>query len=321
MMKDDIIYHYCGIETFLNIIRNHTLRLSDLCKSTDSLELKSLLGAVQEEILEQYKNNYDFLDTIIYGMDMDDAFAFMLKALISKIKNDTDQMLFGVCFSEDGDLLGQWREYADQGTGLAIGFDAKWIQNLCKNDLFKFSKVRYGYSKENETIVKKYAASIYNEMLNAMIQGNSKDIIEGACSATYFMELEKQCIYQDSIFIKKNEYENEREWRLILDDEETHRSYDEWNVYYNWKKDKTETHQEMIYKLIPNGMEFMVKNGKIIPYLDLKFDLDKNYLPIKKVVIGPNCKVNELDIYHLLEFFKFDGDRIEIVRSQSSYCL
>ena len=320
-MKDDTIYHYCSVETFLNIIRNHTLRLSDLCKSTDSLELKSLLDAVQEEILEQYKNNYDFLDTIIYGMDMDDAFAFMLQSLISKMKNDTDQMLFGVCFSEDGDLLGQWREYADKGTGLAIGFDVKWFQDLCKNALFKFSKVRYGYSKENKAIVKKHATSIYNEMLKAMIEGNSKDIIGGECSATYFMEREKQCIYQESIFIKKNEYENEREWRLILDDEGTHRSYDEWNVYYNWKKDKTETHQELIYKLIPNGMEFMVKSGKIIPHLDLKFDLDKNYLPIKKVVIGPNCKVNELDVYHLLEFFKFAGEKIEIMRSQSSYCL
>ena len=40
-MKDNIVYHYCGVETFLNIIRNHTLRLSDLCKSTDSLECYS----------------------------------------------------------------------------------------------------------------------------------------------------------------------------------------------------------------------------------------------------------------------------------------
>ena len=56
-MEGNIIYHYCGVETFLNIIRNHTLRLSDLCKSTDSLELKSLLDAVQEEIMNQYRNN------------------------------------------------------------------------------------------------------------------------------------------------------------------------------------------------------------------------------------------------------------------------
>ncbi len=36
-MSDNLIYHYCSVETFLNIVRNHTLRLSDLCKSTDKL--------------------------------------------------------------------------------------------------------------------------------------------------------------------------------------------------------------------------------------------------------------------------------------------
>lgn len=319
-MEDNIIYHYCGVETFLNIIRNHTLRLSDLCKSTDSLELKLLLDAVQKEIMNQYRNNHDFLDSVIYGMDMDDAFSFMLQMLISKMKSNTDQMLFGVCFSEDGDLLGQWREYADKGSGIAIGFDTEWFERLCENDMFKFSKVTYGYKKENEDIVKKYATSIYNEMLTAMVEGKSKDIIEGY-SATYMMDLELKCIYQDSLFIKKPEYENEREWRLILDDEETRKSYDEWNVYYNWRKDSTEICDETIYKLIPNGMEFMVRNGKIIPYFDLKFDLDENDLPIKKVIIGPNCKVDERDIYHLLEFFGFDGDEIEITRSKSSYCV
>ena len=311
-MEGNMIYHYCGVETFLNIIRNHTLRLSDLCKSTDSLELKSLLDAVQEEIMNQYRNNHDFLDSVIYGMDMDDAFSFMLQMLISKMKSNTDQMLFGVCFSEDGDLLGQWREYADKGTGIAIGFDVEWFEHLCENENFKFSKVTYGYKKENMDIVKKYAISIYNEMLIAMVEGKSKDIVEGSYSATYMMDLKLKCIYQDSLFIKKAEYENEREWRLVLDDEETRKSYEEWDVYYNWKKDDAKKYQTMICKLIPNGMEFMVRNGKIIPYLDLKFDLDKNDLPIKKVILGPNCKVDEQDIYYLLEFFGFDGDEIEI---------
>ena len=58
------------------------------------------------------------------------------------MKNNIDQMLFGICFSEEGDLLGQWREYADKGTGLSIGFDVKWFENLCEKVIFKFSKVQ-----------------------------------------------------------------------------------------------------------------------------------------------------------------------------------
>lgn len=319
-MECETMYHYCGVEKFLNIIRNHTLRLSDLCKSTDSLELKSLLRVIQEEVMKQYRNNNDFIDSVIYGMDMDDAFSFMLQALISKMEKNSDQMLFGVCFSEEGDMLGQWREYADKGTGLAIGFDSGWFQHLCEDDMFMFSKVAYGYEEENADIVTGYASSIYNEMLTAMIDGKSRDIVEGLYGATYFMELDRKSIYQDSIFIKRNEYKGEREWRFILNDENTYKSYDEWNVYYNWKNDNG-AYGNTIQKLIPNGMEFMVRNGKIIPYLDLKFDLDVDSMPIKKIVIGPNCKVEKLDIYHLLEFFNFDGNEIEIVKSESSYCV
>lgn len=78
-MEDMILYHYCGVETFLNIIKFHTLRLSDLCKSTDSLELKSLMETVEKEVAEQYRTNNDFLESIIYGMNMDDAFFIYIK--------------------------------------------------------------------------------------------------------------------------------------------------------------------------------------------------------------------------------------------------
>ena len=77
--------------------------------------------------------------------------------------------------------------------------------------------------------------------------------------------------------------------------------------------------EEEIYSLIPNGMEFMVKNGRIIPFLDLKIDFDKSNLPIEEVIIGPNCKVNILDIYHLLQFYGFNGEKIKIEKSKSSY--
>ena len=317
-MENKILYHYCGVETFLNIIRNHTLRLSDLCNSTDGLEMKSLLDVVKGKILEQYKDNNDFVNSVIYSMGMDEAFSFILEALISKMKDDTDQMLFGICFSEEGDLLGQWREYSDRGTGLAIGFEMEWFQRLCEKDkLFRFSKVSYGYNGENKSTIEELVTSIYQGILNAIEEENVKSIIDSPYVLDYEMGIHKKLIYLESIFIKNKEYQNEKEWRLILDDENTYKSYGDWIEYYNWKKE--DKLKGTIYELIPNGMEFMVRNGKIIPYLDLKFNLDTNDIPIKKIVIGPNCKVGELDIYHLLEFFGYENDKIEIKKSQSSY--
>lgn len=317
-MESNIVYHYCSVETFLNIIRNHTLRLSDLCSSNDKAEMKVLLGDLENEILNQYRKRDDFLETVIYGMDVDESFEFILKKVISKMDNNTNQMLFGICFSEKGDLLGQWREYADKGTGIAIGFNLEWLQKLGNNDSFKFSKVNYEYSKDS-TLIKEHAFHIYCEIIRAMENGETKELIDESRYLPYMISLHKECLLFESVFQKGKEYKSEEEWRLILDDEETRKDYPEWNIYYNWKNEDLSFREEKIYSLIPNGMEFMVKSGRIIPYLDLKFDVDKNNLPIEEVITGPNCKVNILDIYHLLQFYGFDGDKIEIKKSQSSY--
>ena len=130
----------------------------------------------------------------------------------------------------------------------------------------------------------------------------------------------KRAIYHDSFFLKRDEYKDEKEWRLIIDGEETKKSYDEWGVLYNWKGMTGKT-DDPIRKLIPNALEFMSRNNKIISYLDLKYDIYTDSLPVKKIIIGPNCEVSGGDIFHLLEFYGFDGNEIEIVNSNSSYSI
>lgn len=324
-MNNNLVYHYCGIETFLNIIRNHTLRLSDLCKSTDKLELKSLMNVVKARVMEKYKEFRESYGLTIYdSADLDNAFSYILQMVTSQIIDDTDQMLFGVCFSEEGDLLEQWREYADKGNGVAIGFERKWFEDLCKseeNEIFKFARVEYGYEKKGDTIVEKLASMIYTRMILALENIKKGKFFEKTDVVNFPIICAQKELYQESIFIKKEEYRNEKEWRLIINDENTYKSYDDWETYYNWSKSDSEESEFDFQKLIPKGMEFMVRNGKIVPYLDMKYDLDEDNMPIKEIIIGPNCKVDELDIFHLLEFFRFDGNNIEIKSSKSSYRL
>ena len=127
-------------------------------------------------------------------------------------------------------------------------------------------------------------------------------------------------MYADSVFIKRMEYAEEKEWRLIVDDEETRKNYDDWRTLYNWKDiTMKQDIKGTIYELLPNALEFTVRDNKIVSYLDLKYDIDTDDLPIQNIIIGPNCKVSESDIYFLLEFFGFDGNKIQLQRSKSSY--
>ena len=49
--------------------------------------------------------------------------------------------------------------------------------------------------------------------------------------------LAKKLLYEDSIFIKRKEFEIEQEWRLVLDDE-IEKTRDDWEYYYNWKNEE-----------------------------------------------------------------------------------
>lgn len=323
-MEEKLVYHYCGVETFLNIIRNHTLRLSDLCISTDNLEMKSLLEIVRDEVKRQYKNSNDFNDSVIFGMKQDVAFFFLLDTVITKMKNEFSQILYGTCFSEEGDLLGQWREYADKGRGLSIGFRARWFERLCKdNDLFKFAKVIYENSGDiSSSTIQKLAGLIYDGIIVAIVKGDTKLILDKSDKGSYDIAKAEKGILQESIFVKRAEYSEEKEWRLIIEDENTNKYYDDWREYYNWKGiSAQEGKASDMYNLFPNALEFMVRGNRIVSYLDMRYDTYQDELPIEKIIIGPNCKVTEGDVFHLLEFYGFDGNQIEIVKSKSSYCV
>lgn len=57
-------------------------------------------------------------------------------------------------FSEQRDLLSQWRGYCSQGGGVCIGFDKDMIQKFCDRNGYHLSKCLYSH-KEQEDIISK----------------------------------------------------------------------------------------------------------------------------------------------------------------------
>lgn len=47
-MAEKIVYHFCNINTFYSIISNQTLRLSDITKSNDQLEITWAISIIRK---------------------------------------------------------------------------------------------------------------------------------------------------------------------------------------------------------------------------------------------------------------------------------
>lgn len=101
-----LIYHYCNPQTFLKIIENKEIWLSSTNNMNDSAE-----G-------HWYKKSFD---DVITALSNDESEGWCESA------RERFQYLYMpkyiACFSKNSDSLSQWRAYAQDGEGVAIGFE------------------------------------------------------------------------------------------------------------------------------------------------------------------------------------------------------
>lgn len=275
-MENKTVYHYCSVETFLNIIRNATLRLTDVEKSNDYAERTFMEALIIEELQKQSEQT---------------ALGYIFNQMIEENYRTlySNANLYACCFSEEKDLLSQWRAYAGNGTGVAIGFSGKYLERT-DQDLYglKFRKVNYDpeqhriYAKEQvETIIKSMEAG--KNFFAAMGDVFENRIEENSCR-------------------KKPAFAEEKEWRLSI------------AMSPEARIGRTGVFQDFTLSEI----KVYSKKDQLVTYFDLSFEKIKQQF-IKEIVIGPDCKADTRDFYHCLSMFQYDANEVAISKSEATY--
>lgn len=314
----EILYHYCSVDTFVKIVQNKTLRLSEIAKSNDSMECQWVQKKVVPDLL------INKLDRIIY-----EHRSLLFKTRPETIKHrllDLYQRSFGgdkgilsmmvlaICFSERGDVLSQWRGYASDGTGVSIGFSTRPFTGMFKDKediIFNLKKVIYDVERQQSEVggaVDQFLRTIdIDELLNGniVINGTNEEPL-----IPLFNMMAKSVLC--SVTMKNTAFEEESEWRLFV-------SFF-WAGFYS----KLESQFSLLKQRVPlNNLDVISKNDKMQFYTEL--DLGRllpnaSKLPnIIRVVLGPKCKLNNIDIELLLERYGWDISNLVIDRSKATY--
>lgn len=61
-----------------------------------------------------------------------------------------DEHPYIACFSKEGDVLSQWRSYADDSRGVSIGFD---LNKLIENSNLKLKEVSYSVDEQKSLLI------------------------------------------------------------------------------------------------------------------------------------------------------------------------
>ena len=102
---DELIYHYCRPEAFIEITRTHSIWASASYTMNDTSE-RSWGYLVFQKVAKVLERNT--------GAE------FIRQITAPIIAGDNFSMLMLACFSLDADVLSQWRAYGDDGRGFAI---------------------------------------------------------------------------------------------------------------------------------------------------------------------------------------------------------
>lgn len=111
--KTKILYHYSNLSSLKAIVENQTMFCSNSAYLNDKRE---------------YYYGLDLFKDALEGkllVSSDSTEINILNSVLNRLNEKSVSNHFATCFSLEGDLLSQWRAYADDGKGISIGFDRK----------------------------------------------------------------------------------------------------------------------------------------------------------------------------------------------------
>ena len=180
------------------------------------------------------------------------------------VKEGPDAYVF--CFCENGDLLSQWRGYAERGRGCALGFDsAKLLENLDRSNGQYLFRLIYDPKEQQEEI-----KSAVGQVMSVLAKLEAVGPLEkyGGDNARQIRRCVHSALFAEVVRLracfKNPAFREEKEWRVV---------------------------QFVHPKAEDPVIRFRGSAGGIVPYLEMELfgraPDSHATLPIDSVVLGP----------------------------------
>nr|WP_286775692.1 DUF2971 domain-containing protein [[Pseudomonas] sp. BICA1-14] len=259
-MKLETLYHYCSTGTFAAILQTQSIWLSSLTLSNDSME-----GQLVKETIIRLAKEDNLSDHICERLK--ESLAFLERTLGG----------LGFCLSEQGDLLSQWRGYADDAHGISIGFSKDYLEKLSRKAAaanksgLTLQKVQYDAHEE-------LVIGTYQKLKGLIEEGafrtpsfstilspkNPEDILtedKRTKNAHVKLIFQTLSLVPQLFKLKSPAFREEAEWRLV----------------------------SLVAPDIDNDFSFRTVRDRVIPYR--VFQLEELGTPcINEVILGPKNK-------------------------------
>lgn len=286
-------YHYTSPEGFLSIVKNNSLRFTDISFLNDISESIYMLKVICDFFFE-YPQQFPSVEEAFFQMIKENSIEGITNLSIREINYQlplqvTKQRQFVFCMCNECDKLNMWNYYVSNGVyqGYNIGFN---VQELLKsfdvdNDIFDSFSVYYG----NVLYTKKEQYEFLTNKFNQLENKHKNDIRNDHL----VIDL-KVFIDSFSAFFKHPKFEDEKEFRIVIEiaDNRIPRNKNVFVGPYN---------KHMRY-------DFYTKNGLIIPCLYIEI----NKQSFSRITISPimEAEITKVSIRELLATYEYKGCKV-----------
>ena len=208
----EIIYYYIEpvgmkkkkgdleLDYFLNVQKNF---LDENGEYKSSLAKKAMALEINKLSIEN-KNKLNAALSKMEEKEFKEEFEKRISALISEFINEFKESVIVACLTEDKNNFKMWEDYADKYAGFCVEYtiNQSAIDDEVKDVIINLFKIKYYKRIPGVNMLPFIEWSFKNE-----IYGINDEPVEE------YKKLIKQLIY------KRFEYNGEREWRIILDEE------------------------------------------------------------------------------------------------------
>lgn len=270
--KPKVLFHYTTQSGLLGIISKKTIWATDLYYMSDAMEFRWAIELIRRQIMSHLG-------------DLEDSSLVTLVKEINKTLDWIEGIHMFVCsFSEEDDLLSQWRAYCPNGNGFSIGFDYSHLVKRSVSQGFQLKKCHY-----DEVLQSTVVSAILGEILDSVLKE-----LEGTADRSSRLQHIANQKARESIppiislvaIFKHPSFKEENEWRLVS--EET--TLSDPNVQYREGK------------------------SMVLPYLQFGLAGDDGKLGIKEIIVGPtpHQELSKQSVLHLLSSNGIESCEVKI---------
>jgi Protein of unknown function (DUF2971) len=267
------LYHYTDSGGLVGILESQTLRATDARYLNDALEIEHGCRLVQRVLEEKWsslprRERRGITPAVTLFLEM---------AVTDRLFDpyEPGRFAFVTCFCEEGNLLSQWRTYADRGAGYSIGFSWGGLFNNTRSAIDQpLCKVLYE-EEQQLTLIRELVEAICATL---KVVADRTNVAVNHALATEAIHALRIVLMDYLPCFKHRSFQEEREWRIVQNCD----VYDDYVVVQTYDGYKGQN---------LGRLKFRPAAGTIAPFVELEIKFPHqpfwNRLPIVSVTHGP----------------------------------